>query len=523
MPEPGGAPEGGAAHRQESAGTEKLRKSSLRGSFSATLLVLGLAAVIGFGFWGFSHDDVFVTYRYAKRWSATGELSFNPGSHVLGTTAPGYGLLLGILDRSLNLPGLDVPHWGTLFGLFSFVVAALLLHSFLRGADPLVQSGVTAVFAILSFTLRWHVEMLGGETLPAIAFSLLGLDQLLRKRRPLLAGLFMAAAIFLRFESVLAAASAGVVVWTRERRFPSRFALAGLLPVIPYLAFLVASFGTIIPHTLSAKGFEFQYVTTSYTLSQWQWLVRSLAVPGAVSLLVLALLGLFRLLRAGLLRHEIFLAMTIWLVLLESTYRFLRVPFSPWYHEATVTALTGLAAYAAVTIPAGLLKTRWLPGHGILRGGLAIGSAFVLCATSLVPSLRFVAESWRRPPDPRCRIYTEAAGWIRDHSMKDDVIAVVEIGFVSYYSDRPVLDLIGLTDREIFEARLAGTLPLLFQRRAPRFLIDNPTFSPIATGPILARAWVRENYRLRATCSAPEYPVAIRILERKVSPGPERS
>ncbi len=100
------------------------------------------------------------------------------------------------------------------------------------------------------------------------------------------------------------------------------------------------------------------------------------------------------------------------------------------------------------------------------------------------------------------------------------MIAVVEIGFVSYYSDRPVLDLMGLTDREVVGARGAGTLPLLFQRRAPRFLIDNPVFGALATGPILARPWVRDNYRLRATCSTPEYPVAIRILEREVSLSP---
>jgi arabinofuranosyltransferase len=509
------------AYGQESSETDTPKKRSFRGSYYPTLLLLSLTAIIGFAFWGFSHDDVFVTYRYAKRWVATGEFSFNPGSRVLGTTAPGYGLLLGFLDRFLNIPGLDVPHWGTLTGLFSLVVAALLLQSFLRGADPLVQSGVTAVFSILSFTLRWNVEMLGGETLPAMAFSFLGLDQLFRKRRPVLAGFFMAVAICLRFESVLAAASAGLVVWTLGRRFPLRFALTGLLPVTPYLYFLVTRFGTIVPNTLAVRSSEFQYVTTSYTLSQWGWLVRCLTVPGAVCLLVLASAGVFRLLRAGLWRHRILLAITMWLIFLEATYRILRVPFAPWYHEATVTVLTALAAYAAVSLPAELLKTPWLLRRRALREGLVIGSAFVLCATSLVPSLRFVVGSWKRPPDPRCRIYTEAAEWIRDHSRKDDVIAVVEIGFVSYYSDRPVLDLMGLTDREVVGARRAGTLPLLFQRRAPRFLIDNPVFGPIATGPILARPWVRDNYRLRATCSAPDYGVAIRILEREVSLSPE--
>ncbi|HYH46151.1 MAG TPA: hypothetical protein VEG34_10725, partial [Thermoanaerobaculia bacterium] len=73
------------------------------------LLPAGLIALpIALGFWAFSYDDGFITYRYARNWAEGLGLVYNPGEEVLGTTAPGYALLLGLLPW---LTGVSVPGW----------------------------------------------------------------------------------------------------------------------------------------------------------------------------------------------------------------------------------------------------------------------------------------------------------------------------------------------------------------------------------------------------------------------------
>ena len=42
-------------------------------------------------------DDAFITYRYAANFAQGHGLVYNRGEHVLGTTAPGYAMLLSAI------------------------------------------------------------------------------------------------------------------------------------------------------------------------------------------------------------------------------------------------------------------------------------------------------------------------------------------------------------------------------------------------------------------------------------------
>ncbi len=78
-------------------------------------------------FWGYSHDDAFITYRYADQWARGNGLTFNTGEHVLGTSAPGYTLLLGFLSRATGFLGIGVPEWGTMLSLAAILVLSWVL------------------------------------------------------------------------------------------------------------------------------------------------------------------------------------------------------------------------------------------------------------------------------------------------------------------------------------------------------------------------------------------------------------
>ena len=68
------------------------------GPVLATLLLAGLAVFVARGAWGYSHDDAFITYRYAENLARGHGLVYNPGEAVLGTSAPGYAAVLGGLS-----------------------------------------------------------------------------------------------------------------------------------------------------------------------------------------------------------------------------------------------------------------------------------------------------------------------------------------------------------------------------------------------------------------------------------------
>src|SRR5262249_54436007 len=92
---------------------------------AALILLAVLAALAGRGLWPFSYDDAFISYRYARSWAAGDGLVYNRGEAVLGTTAPGYALALGVLTRASG-GRLDAPAWGTLLSLAALVSAFAL-------------------------------------------------------------------------------------------------------------------------------------------------------------------------------------------------------------------------------------------------------------------------------------------------------------------------------------------------------------------------------------------------------------
>src|SRR5262249_5146869 len=141
--------------------------------------------------------------------------------------------------------------------------------------SPHLGAAVAAVAAALALLLRWNVEMLGTETLPALALAAAAAYLAGERDRPLAAGLLAALAMALRLDAALAAAALGLVLWSSRRRFPWAFALAGLAPLAPWLGWLALRFGTVMPATLAAKRDELARALHGYTAFEWLWLART--------------------------------------------------------------------------------------------------------------------------------------------------------------------------------------------------------------------------------------------------------
>ncbi|HEX4959386.1 MAG TPA: hypothetical protein VF173_01010 [Thermoanaerobaculia bacterium] len=459
---------------------------------AATVLIfaiLALAAVaVAWSFWGYSYDDAFITYRYARDFAATGRLEYNPGEAVLGTTAPGYAILLGLLAK---LTGLPVPAWGTLLAVLSLLATALVLRLALGESPPVVRDGAPLLFGLGALGLRWNVEMFGAEQIPILALGVAAAWLALRGGRPVTAGLLISAAMICRLDAALLAGVLGLALWIKERRFPLRFAVAGLLPVSLFLLYLQSAFGTVIPNTMAAKQSELGVAHVSYTLQEWEWLRRELPLWSSLALLALSAWGAIELVlltrRRGVAATALGWTAILWIVAHELAYRLARVPFAPWYQIHWINGLLVLAACGAAGL-AGRVGLKERDSRGRLGALLAV----VLFLPILVPSALFVRDFWRRPPDPRWEGYVAAGRFIREHH--GTRVAAVEIGFLGYESGVPVLDLMGLVTPEALAARKRGDLPALVAREQPEYLIDATLFRDPWLNPILAQPAIASYY-----------------------------
>lgn len=484
---------------------DRLPRPGRPGAAGLVLLCVvgGLAALVTAGFLGFSYDDAFITYRYARSWAEGDGLVFNPGERVLGTTAPGYALLLGLLSAA---SGISVPVWGTLLAVASLAAVALVLRSALVEAPPAVRTGVPLLFAGSAFLLQWNVEMLGAEQFPILALGVAAAHLALDRDHPLAAGLLITAAMACRLDAALLAGILGLALWWSRRRFPWVFALAGLLPLALFLGWLWNEFGAIVPNTMDAKQSELATGAYSYTAKQWTWLRRSLPLAGCAALLGLALWAIGEGVRAVSQRRSVpagrFAAVLgLWLFVHEIAYRLLGVPFAPWYHVHLINGLLAAAALGAVLAVSRFRRVPRIPG------------AALLLLPILIPSAVWIGRHFGKPPDPRWAGYVEAARAIREAGGSS--VAVVEIGFVGYFSEARVLDLMGLVSPEALEARRRGDLAGLVARERPEYLLDVSLFRAEALGPVMADPRISAAYREIADIADQRHPsIRIRLLRR---------
>jgi len=605
-----------------------------RGAAGRRLLALELvptallAAAVARGLWGFSYDDAFITYRYADNWAAGRGLVFNPGEAVLGTSAPGWALLLGALARASAALGIGtvgpggtaVPGWGTLLTVAALWWLTAALPALWLPAGSRLRPALPLLLGTLALTCRWNLELLGAEAFPAAALAAtaawLALGGRSRgragraggrgdatgtgargpgsggadaktitavdnpaagcevaaaaapapetfvvtqadepaSRREAAAGLVAAAAMLCRLDAALAAGVIGVALWIHRRRLPWRFAVAGLAPLVPYLLWLHARFGTVMPATLAGKRGEASFAALGYGAAEWAWLGRAFGGFGRAALIALAAAGAAWLLGRTLATRRrgsrppaggddagplvaalgrgntavpfpgALAVLAAWLVLHETFYRAAGVPFAPWYQVAGLDALLALAATAAGALGAALAgapptAARFSANARRAAGGLL---AALVALPVLLPGARFLATTWGEPPDIRIRLYAAVGRHLREHAPPDARVASMEVGALACASDRPVLDLVGLVSPEVLRARAAGRLPEHVAEAAPEYILVPPPFLGRELGDVMHHPEIRARYRPAARFFDPAYEHDPVTLYRRREPGAGR-
>jgi hypothetical protein len=199
----------------------------------------------------------------------------------------------------------------------------------------------------------------------------------------------------------------------------------------------------------------------------------------------------------------------------------MQVPFYPWY---AAPALVGLSIVTGAGLAALLTLAR--RAGGLWRGraerdaaadkpataaspiaqtdrtaGLlpvAIGGFLVLVAG--YPGLSALHRTAQR--HPALQVYADVGHWLREQTPPDSSVGYYEIGYVGYYSERRVIDSLGLVDPAVSPHVAQGDLVWAFRHYRPTYILEKPGAGKL--NGFHEEPWFAREYRARLTFASPD-------------------
>jgi len=478
----------------------------------AGCLTLGILALTADRFTGGQGgvplDDAWIHFQFARNLARGDGLSFNPGEPTSGSTSPLWTLLLA----GAYLLGCDFPVAGQVLSGACFLVALVATYALgarltgkrwlgaLAGAvvavnGRMVWAGLSALetclFAALSLlAINAHIRdrailrqaqdgslrqaqdgslrQAQDEPLRQAQDRFLGQSEGLAGRYRLsTAALFGLAALSRPEGYLLFALSLADFLWASWRRsrithhasrithHVSRLLLPTVVfaaIVLPYLLFSLRTSGHLLPNTYHAKAgvdlrpdLDFLSLTARYLILD-NPLLLPFYVLGLGVLLFPALSSATGLGEASPRGRASLLG--LWSAGLPLIYACLHAVL--YQHGRYLIPLIPVNAVAGVVglLEAGRLATR--------RGYRWRGSPKALAL--LVGVLVIVGTAWRLPMMARLyawnvdninQMHVALGEWAAEHTPPDAVLALNDIGAITYVSERPIVDLAGLVTPEV--------------------------------------------------------------------------
>ncbi len=437
-----------------------------RRSFAAALAVIALGvgwvlvALLGnmvagerTGFQGFPLDDPWIHLQFARNLRDYGAFSYYRGEMITaGSTSPLYTFLLAAAFFVTR----DELFMSWALGIGSFAAAALFFFLLLRRlvpGRPLLPLLGLALF-VLEPRMLW-AALSGMETPLYLAVVLasfwlflerrlrtlaivLGVCLWIRPEAVILTGILGALGLFDAFREARSAQPPASPAGAMLRRYGVPLAILAAFAV-GYAAFNLHLAGSLLPNTYAAKARYYAQGDGSAFLGQVLRFCAGghylpIALLGAAGTVVAAR----RAARGG--RSDA-LCLALWPLLVVAAYQ-IKLPFLYQQGRYLMPVLPAILALAIVGLDA-LLE---LAGN---RRAIAAGATAAVMLAAFASSSLAMVRTYRQ----ECRYISDrqvaAAWWMRDHLPPDAVVATHDVGAIAYYSERRVVDLVGLVTPDL--------------------------------------------------------------------------
>lgn len=392
-------------------------------------------------------DDAYITFRYSQNLLGGNGLVYNSGEAVLGTTTPLYALLLSI--PAMVTGGVQAPYPLLALGINALADAltCLLLYKFARRLGyPDAGTAASILWALSPMSVTFAI---GGMETSLVILLLMGSLYMYSIHRPVASALLAAFSLLTRPDAFIA-----ILPLIMARLFSSWKQQTQRISLVEILAFstplllwgILGSqfYGSPIPQSVSAK-------TVAYNLPGDAALVRLLqhfATPFQGNLIfgrffigfgilfypAFAILGWRQVLRQSAFLWPLAIYPLLYFLIFSSVnpliFRWYLVPPLPLYIMGITIGLEALTEQI---------------GRPILRQVLYF--AFLLLTLNA-----WTLKLDHGPPRPTPemayikleQLYISAVADLKPHLGEGATIATGDIGAVGYFSQAPILDLVGL-------------------------------------------------------------------------------
>jgi hypothetical protein len=406
------------------------------------LQVLAVAIVLFEGAWKFGsyQDDAFIYFRYAENLVHGQGLVFNPGERVEGFTSPLWMMLLSVTTYLHVSPLLAAGVLGT----FSAAATVLLSIDDARRCGPPGAFAALAPIALATWIplVLWAAS--GLETCLFTALLLaaftsyrawLGTEGAPSARGGFVPGVLLAAALLARPEGALAVITIGAAVALRKDRRAGA-AVVVLAPSILAATLLVVAralyYHEVLPNPFYAKlGGTFRH----YALGAW-YVARFVGAAPLVWLIPVLLVRRGWASVRGVGALSAFLG--LWILNVIRTggdyfqyFRFM-VPVAP-----LLFALGAHGAAHACSLIANGRRRAWAPAAAVALAVAVVALQYDPIADHPQHGLEW-ATRWAKLGRALGRALPAGT-----------TVAAPVIGAVGYYGELPMVDLLGLVDREL--------------------------------------------------------------------------
>lgn len=379
-------------------------------------------------------DDAYITYRYARNIASGQGFTYNKGEMVLGTTTPLYTLLLAGLSRLWS----DIPKLSHYISSYAWLLCIPVLYRIGRSQGH-EEAGLAASAVLSSNAL--FVNALGMETSLYILLILLTFYFYLHNS-PNLASLCAGLAFVARWDGVLVV---GVFLFAEFLRHRWRMLYPSLICILIILTWLTYShivFGSIFPNTFFAKvgqSTKTEFGGEMGAFAQGIILYASEAYNVSQLFILLPLFGATGIVIA-LARKVHWWPILLWTTGYAVGYTILGVLRFAWYYPPLIPALALLVG-AGISGFIEFVASRW---QLLKTGNRRQVMATLLIIAVLVPNLLWLNHRSSPQIDQRTKTYIEVGQWLNTHTPVDSSVALLEIGIIGYYSNRTVVDTMGL-------------------------------------------------------------------------------
>jgi hypothetical protein len=428
-------------------------RTSLKNTWKwISLLAVASLVVVGFfigyaayaGFHGFPLDDAWIHQVYARNLAQHGDWAFNPGQPSGGSTSPLWSILLS----GAYVLRIDPVIWAVGLGWLALLATACLAESLMRewisGYQPVLPW--IGLFLLTEWHLVW-ASVSGMETALFICLIFSFFFEIQKDNRQYwVAGLLIGVSTWVRPDGVTLLGPAILILFLEIGPLAKKLRqLCGLLGAflilfLPYLLFNLNLAGSIWPSTFSAKQAE--YLASSglpFFDRLWSLFLPFLAGGGVVLLPAVFLAPVLAWKRKKILIISIFL----WF----GGYLLMYAIKLPVFYQHGRYMMPAMACFFLVGLW-GLVE--WISGWKDTMWPRLIKKFWTVCLAAV--TLVFLVVGGLTYQNDVAIIETEmveTAGWVRNNTPSEKLVAAHDIGAMGYFSGHTIIDLAGLVNPEV--------------------------------------------------------------------------